>query len=248
MELEGESDDHLLSLTLHRNPTNGRDPSQPCHFAGPMELEDESDDHILSLTWDSAEKRFVSTNERNPSHLCDLTSSVGQENGSDDDDPTWKASENPFVSKPANDGHLLFLNGSNKPEHAFRYEHVFGQENSRLWDGRKKSANSVQQTFHPRHGDFEHAVRQQLEFDEEDRRLQNEQRELANLVQPTFHCGICLETCAEDDVARVHPCAHAFCRNCMKSYISSMLKEPRFPIFCPNCTSESSNREPSGNL
>jgi len=63
-----------------------------------------------------------------------------------------------------------------------------------------------------------------------------------------FHCGICLELHAIDEIVRVDLCEHAFCNKCMRSYISSKLKERSFPIFCPMCLTEKSAQDPSGGL
>ena len=88
---------------------------------------------------------------------------------------------------------------------------------------------------------------QQHEFDE-NRHLPAQQSHPARIQQSTFHCGVCLETYAVDDIARVDPCTHAFCRECIKSYVSSKLKERHFPIFCPTCMTEESPQYPSGGL
>ncbi|KAH9016423.1 hypothetical protein EDB83DRAFT_232584 [Lactarius deliciosus] len=45
-----------------------------------------------------------------------------------------------------------------------------------------------------------------------------------------------MESIPEDSVARLDPCEHAFCRECMRGYVSTRLEERRFPILCPTCT------------
>ncbi|KAH9167937.1 hypothetical protein EDB89DRAFT_1644128 [Lactarius sanguifluus] len=45
-----------------------------------------------------------------------------------------------------------------------------------------------------------------------------------------------MEKMPEDSVARLDPCEHAFCRECMRGYVSTRLEERRFPILCPTCT------------
>jgi hypothetical protein len=52
-----------------------------------------------------------------------------------------------------------------------------------------------------------------------------------------FRCGICLEERPEfeEDLARIDLCEHAFCLPCLREYISSQVKEHRYPIFCPTC-------------
>src|SRR6266702_4120615 len=81
-----------------------------------------------------------------------------------------------------------------------------------------------------------YAKRLQSEFDNEDRALNSERIRLSKTVQQVFQCGICMEDMPEDSVARPDPCRHAFCRECMRGYVSTRLEEHRFPILCPTCT------------
>ncbi|KAH9056530.1 hypothetical protein EDB87DRAFT_1566420 [Lactarius vividus] len=81
-----------------------------------------------------------------------------------------------------------------------------------------------------------YAKRLQNEFDSEDRALSAERIKLSKNVQRVFECGICMENMPEDSVARPDPCGHAFCRECMRGYVSNRLEEHRFPILCPICT------------
>ena len=67
--------------------------------------------------------------------------------------------------------------------------------------------------------DLSYAKRLQSEFDNE-----------------VFECGICMEEMPEDFVARTDPCGHAFCRECVRGYVSTRLEERRFPVLCPTCT------------
>ena len=90
--------------------------------------------------------------------------------------------------------------------------------------------------------DFERAVQIQLELDEEERLIREEH------WQDTFDCGICLETYPEDDVARMETCMHVFCRECMRRHICSKLKEHRFPIFCPTCSTGKSSSQPASKI
>ncbi|KAI9453842.1 hypothetical protein BJY52DRAFT_1152884 [Lactarius psammicola] len=78
--------------------------------------------------------------------------------------------------------------------------------------------------------------RLQSEFDSEDRALSAERIKLSQTVQKVFQCGICMEEMPEDSVARPDSCGHAFCRECMRGYVSTRLEEHRFPILCPTCT------------
>lgn len=88
------------------------------------------------------------------------------------------------------------------------------------------------------------AAQQQRQYDEEDRSIRAQRDELSNYTQRRFECGICLEELPEDWVARVDPCGHSFCRECVRNYIGSKLEEHRFPILCPMCTT--TKGDPSG--
>lgn len=90
------------------------------------------------------------------------------------------------------------------------------------------------------------AAQKQRLFDEEDLDLRNQKEELAKISQRQFKCGICLEDQPEDSLARLEPCGHSFCRMCVRHYVDSKLREHRFPILCPTCTTETRNGEPSG--
>ena len=81
-----------------------------------------------------------------------------------------------------------------------------------------------------------YAMRLQSQFDNENAQLSAERIKLSQTIQPVFECGICMEEMPEDSVARPDPCRHAFCRDCMRGYVSSRLEEHRFPILCPTCT------------
>jgi hypothetical protein len=78
--------------------------------------------------------------------------------------------------------------------------------------------------------------RLQSQFDNEDRMLSAERIKLSRTIQTVFECGVCMEEMPEDSVARPDPCRHAFCRDCMRGYVSARLEEHRFPILCPTCT------------
>ena len=86
--------------------------------------------------------------------------------------------------------------------------------------------------------DFELAVKMQREFDKEVLRPSEQQQELSMNIQHLFECAICMEEQPEDYVARPDPCGHKFCRDCIRSHISSKLEERRFPILCPVCMAE----------
>ncbi|KAH8999926.1 hypothetical protein EDB86DRAFT_621847 [Lactarius hatsudake] len=86
-----------------------------------------------------------------------------------------------------------------------------------------------------RDDDLSYAMRLQNEFDNEDRALSAERIRLSQTAQQVFECGICMEEMPEDSVARLDPCEHAFCRECMRGYVSTRLEEHRFPVLCPTC-------------
>jgi hypothetical protein len=78
----------------------------------------------------------------------------------------------------------------------------------------------------------------QFQFDEEDRLLAAERAELAYAAQHVFDCGVCMDTLPEDSIARIDPCGHSFCRECVRSLIVSQIESRRFPVLCPTCTAE----------
>lgn len=81
----------------------------------------------------------------------------------------------------------------------------------------------------------------QLQFDEEDRLLSAERSELAAAAQRVFDCGVCMDTLPEDSIARVEPCGHAFCRECVREFVASRIRSRRFPVLCPTCTAGRAN-------
>ncbi|KAH9016424.1 hypothetical protein EDB83DRAFT_232435 [Lactarius deliciosus] len=80
------------------------------------------------------------------------------------------------------------------------------------------------------------ALRLQNAFDIEDRALFAERTMLSQVIQRVFVCGVCMEEMPEDSVARLDPCGHSFCRECIRAYVSTRLEEHRFPVLCPTCT------------
>ena len=83
-----------------------------------------------------------------------------------------------------------------------------------------------------------YAMRLQHEFDKEDRALAAQRAELAKSAQRLFECGICLEKMPVDSVARLDPCEHTFCRECLRRHVSARIDEHRFPVLCPSCTAD----------
>ena len=85
---------------------------------------------------------------------------------------------------------------------------------------------------------FSYAERLQNQFDNEDRELSAQRIKLSQTIQTVFECGVCMEEMPEDSVARLDPCGHPFCRECMRGYVSARLEEHRFPILCPTCVAD----------
>ncbi|KAJ7719079.1 hypothetical protein DFH07DRAFT_315765 [Mycena maculata] len=84
----------------------------------------------------------------------------------------------------------------------------------------------------------------QREFEEEDARLMAERAALQKEAQRVFECGVCFEEYPEDYVTRIAGCTHAFCRDCLKTYLVSKLNDKLYPIFCPTCVADNSHAEP----
>jgi hypothetical protein len=86
----------------------------------------------------------------------------------------------------------------------------------------------------------------QRQFDEEDHLLATEHAELlaAAEQQRVFDCGVCLDTLPEESIARIDPCGHSFCRECIRGFIMSQIESRRFPVLCPTCTAEPVNNRP----
>ena len=76
----------------------------------------------------------------------------------------------------------------------------------------------------------------QRQFDEEDRLLAAQRAELAAELQRVFDCGVCMDTLPEDSMARIEPCGHPFCRECVRGFIVSQIESRRYPVLCPTCT------------
>jgi hypothetical protein len=77
----------------------------------------------------------------------------------------------------------------------------------------------------------------QRQFDEEDHFLAMEQ-------QRVFDCGVCLDMFPEESIARIDPCGHSFCRECVRGLIESQIESRRFPVLCPTCTAEPEKNRP----
>jgi hypothetical protein len=61
-----------------------------------------------------------------------------------------------------------------------------------------------------------------------------------------FDCGVCMDTLPEESIARIEPCGHPFCRDCVRGFVSSQIESRRFPVLCPTCTAEGHDAESIG--
>lgn len=57
---------------------------------------------------------------------------------------------------------------------------------------------------------------------------------------PSFvPCRICLDDFPEAEAISIPGnCKHTFCKDCLSTYVTVKLKEGRYPIVCPSCTTE----------
>ena len=86
------------------------------------------------------------------------------------------------------------------------------------------------------------AAMMQRQFDEEDHLLAAERA--AEEQQRVFDCKICMDTLPEESIARIEPCGHSFCKECIRGLIVSQIESRRFPVLCPTCTAEPDNNRP----
>lgn len=90
------------------------------------------------------------------------------------------------------------------------------------------------------------AVQLQIQFDEENRKLEQQMRDLQAIQPEFFDCGVCFEKFQEDHIARVEPCGHTYCRDCLKGHAVSKIDEHRYPVLCPLCTADRTRTDPPG--
>ncbi len=81
------------------------------------------------------------------------------------------------------------------------------------------------------------AVMLQRHIDEEGHLLAAQHAELlaAAEQQRVFNCGVCIDTLPEDSIARIEPCGHSFCRECVRGFVVPQIESRRFPVLCPTC-------------
>ncbi|KAG8895669.1 hypothetical protein FRB99_000391, partial [Tulasnella sp. 403] len=96
--------------------------------------------------------------------------------------------------------------------------------------------------------DAQIAANLQRQFDAEDNVIRQEHFSLYATAQKQFDCKICLDKHPLDSLAVLEGCDHEFCRECLKNYVSTSLKEMKFPIPCPVCTTDPKlkDRNPGG--
>ena len=130
--------------------------------------------------------------------------------------------------------------------HTYRYNHKSSSPSS---SGASKEINTNTQSPTSLQSDGDNqdllALRVQQQYDEEDRHLRAQREQLLQIELRVFKCGVCLEEQPEDFVARLEPCGHRFCRDCIKGHVQSKLEEHRFPVICPSCMA-SQTGEPGG--
>ncbi|KAF8838973.1 hypothetical protein BDN67DRAFT_970782 [Paxillus ammoniavirescens] len=99
-------------------------------------------------------------------------------------------------------------------------------------------------TTHEIDPDLEFARRLQATFDAEDIELQDQMDQLLRTAQRRYHCGICLDDFPEDDAVRIESCGHDICRDCVRGHVCTKIDERRFPVLCPVCMADHTNRNP----
>ncbi|KAI0677088.1 hypothetical protein C8Q78DRAFT_1073823 [Trametes maxima] len=92
------------------------------------------------------------------------------------------------------------------------------------------------------------ALAMQQEYDEENRQLEEQMKHLQSIQPKFFNCGVCFDEFQEDHVARVDPCQHAYCRECLTGYAVSKIEEHRYPLLCPQCIADKNRPEVPGEI
>ncbi|KAF9016567.1 hypothetical protein BDZ89DRAFT_1022679 [Hymenopellis radicata] len=83
----------------------------------------------------------------------------------------------------------------------------------------------------------------QHDFDTERSQIDADRRLVQSVAQATFDCSVCLDTQPVDFATAIPGCDHTTCRNCLRQHIATMLKDHRYPVFCPACVGESTRAE-----
>lgn len=66
--------------------------------------------------------------------------------------------------------------------------------------------------------------------------------------EEVLECGICFERVQVSFGIRLEPCQHWVCRVCIIGHICAKIDERRFPVFCPMCTVDPKNANPSSSF
>ncbi|KAI0645182.1 hypothetical protein C8Q79DRAFT_757152 [Trametes meyenii] len=89
----------------------------------------------------------------------------------------------------------------------------------------------------------------QRDFDNANRHIEAQLHAYRQYLQPSkyYSCGICFEGHSEDHIARIGPCGHTYCMECLTGWVTSKIEERRYPILCPQCmvTSKNTGAAPS---
>jgi Ring finger domain len=99
---------------------------------------------------------------------------------------------------------------------------------------------------HPRYSSREHTALHQSQLYEHNRLLLTQRAQLAASTQRrAVDCGVCMDTFLEESIARIQPCGHPFCRDCVRRHVVSQMETRRFPVLCPTCTAEPGHKSKS---
>lgn len=79
----------------------------------------------------------------------------------------------------------------------------------------------------------------QQAFDSERAQIESDKQLVRSSAQATFDCCVCLETHPIDFSTAIPGCSHITCRNCLREHIVTMLRDHRYPLFCPGCVGDS---------
>jgi Ring finger domain len=54
----------------------------------------------------------------------------------------------------------------------------------------------------------------------------------------SHECGVCNELYGIDQIIQLPTCTHTFCKDCLRTFTKTKIREGRYPIFCPVCAIE----------
>ncbi|THH22126.1 hypothetical protein EUX98_g8250 [Antrodiella citrinella] len=189
------------------------------------------EDQVMTL------RRAFSTGQQMPSQPSSVFSTVWRSSSSSSFEPIASSSKLPGTSSATTAATSTKPNGKmimHAVEEKDDDDFVFATRIQLEWQA---DSEDIGESAHL-------AAEKQREFEEEDHRLRVQMRDLQATVPATFHCGVCFEEHSEFMIARVDPCGHEFCRDCVRGYIRSKLGEHRFPILCPICSADRDKTDP----